>query len=185
MSSREQGFTRWYDEQPLLSQAVRMMSAIAPQYQVMIAEAIIHHQPGHSLAYDSEKGLKRMGSQKITALMKSQVKRRWYDQDPKVHQAFNHLFLMDQGRRHEMALKIIITIEALQESIAQGNNPQEQHSLVKSIFIRDLPTLTGLPRFSVRHRAYTQPQDMPGLSTHGSSIRLSQRGSGKIIVKIP
>lgn len=83
-------------------------------------------------------------------LMKSKGKRRWYDRDPVVHQAFNYLYLMDDQTRHEIAIKIMISIRALEESSQKGHPPRLHNSLVKGIFNKQLQLLLDQTEFIVR-----------------------------------
>lgn len=136
------GFTRWYDRDPQLSQAVRMMEASPLLHQRVIARAMLHMADLSHLTLQAETGIKKAGSRKIVGLMKSQAKRRWYDLDPDVHRAFNNLFMMDDKQRTEMAIRIIISLKALENYRPRPGylGGQESHELLilsKAIFARD------------------------------------------------
>ncbi len=150
MIGRNIGFTRWYDRLPSLSQAVRMMEQIQPYQQQMIASIIVGSMQMHQVSQRNEHGVKKLGTEKVIGLMKSKVKRRWYDRDPMVHQAFNHLYLMPDPMRHETAIKIMVCIKAMEAYQERKGRPLPQESsLVKSIFEKQLQYLMEKTEFIV------------------------------------
>jgi hypothetical protein len=108
-------FTRWYDSTPELAQAVRLLEHGQPEVQHVIARLIVDTFSLNDLSERQDLGLKRVGTEKVLGLMKSKGKRRWYDRDPMVHQAFNYLYLAEGWMRQEMALKIIVSVRVLEE----------------------------------------------------------------------
>lgn len=134
------GYTRWYDRIPALSQAVRMMEKLPEARQRWISETIVNLMPMHQVPQRTD-GLKKVGSEKVLGLMKSKVKRRWYDQDPMVHQAFNYLYLMTDELRYEMAIKIMICIKAMDVLMVSSNNPTIAYGLIHTIFNKPLSYL--------------------------------------------
>ncbi|HEY9687506.1 MAG TPA: hypothetical protein V6C52_11065 [Coleofasciculaceae cyanobacterium] len=121
-----------------MSQAVRLLEKAPYPQQQTIATIIVGSMQLHHLTQRSEHGLKKLGSEKVMGLMKSKGKRRWYDQDPLMHQAFNYLYLMDDVLRHEMAVKVLITLNALEESTRKEVPEKDQFSLAKAIFEKPL-----------------------------------------------
>lgn len=135
--SKNIGFTRWYDRIPELSQAVRQLEKASSDHQHLICQSVVHYNDavlGHRTSTDG--GLKKLGTQKVMGLLKSKSKRRWYDQDPLLHQAFNYLYMMDDTERYRVALRILVSLEAMQ---AASLHPQfafrnvSDHTVAKSI----------------------------------------------------
>jgi hypothetical protein len=150
MIGRGLGFTRWYDRISELSQAVRLLEKAPYLQQQVIATIIVGSMQLHHLTQRSEHGLKKLGSEKVIGLMKSKGKRRWYDQDPLMHQAFNYLYIMDDVLRHEMAVKILITLNALEESARKEVPEKDQYSLAKAIFEKPLMHLLEKTEFVIQ-----------------------------------
>lgn len=139
------GFTRWYDVKPELSQAVRMLEKVPAVYQHQICLVIIEQVENALLDKKFDGSLKKHGSDKILGLFKSKSKRRWYDDDPVVHKAFNYMYLMDDKARYEAAMKIIISLNVLKQvlsGISQANPLQTAHiasqTIIQSIFDQPL-----------------------------------------------
>jgi hypothetical protein len=154
-------FTRWYDRAPELSQAVRMMEPLPSDWQRMIAHVIIGSISTSNLTQRLEPGIKRIGREKVLGLMKSKGKQRWYDQDPLVHQAFNNLFLMDNALRREIALKVIISIRALEEIEQQEEvsiSGHQRQTLLQSIFDNGLEEL--LEKTNVHLQSQSAPSSI-------------------------
>ncbi len=148
MIGKKVGFTRWYDRVPELSQAVRMMEKLPERHQVLIARVIIEATPMHAVT-ERKEGVKNMGSDKVMGLLKSKSKKRWYDQDPTVHQAFNYLYLMNDVLRYEVAMKMIIAMNALERAAGDPRFFNKDPVLVESIFnyhLMELMDKTGFAK---------------------------------------
>lgn len=152
------GYTRWYDRIPELSQAVRQMEKLPLARQQWLAHAIIDLMPMHQVSQRTE-GLKKLGTEKVKGLLKAKVKRRWYDNDPLVHQAFNHLYLMDDQLRYEMAIKMLICCKALDTVKLSDYSPNAGLNLVRTIFEKPLSYLQTKTQF-----VFIQPEPKPLLS---------------------
>lgn len=152
MLGRSIGFTRWYDRVPELSQAVRMMEKLPPSQQHLIASVIVGSLQLHQMSQRTDQGVKRLGTEKVMGLMKSKGKRRWYDIDPMVHQAFNYMYLMSDQMRYETALKIIVSIKALEVANQKGHPSKTHMTLVKGIFNEQLHNLLDKTEVMVREK---------------------------------
>ncbi len=147
---KQVGFTRWYDRSPQVSQAVRTLEKADPNFQRAIAEIVNEMTDSKNLNTRSEGGLKKVGSQKIMGLMKSKAKRRWYDENPEMHRAINHMYIMDDVQREEVALKIIVALSAMTAYQRKCLNAEdlpdfrEMLSITKSVFQKDPESLLGL-----------------------------------------
>lgn len=145
---RNIGYMRWYDSIPELAQAVRQMEKMPLAKQQWLASAIVSLMPLHQIPQRTD-GLKKLGSEKLLGLMKSKGKRRWYDQDPLVHQAFNYLYLMSNDLRLEMAIKILICNQALEVLKISEHNASTGIKLVRSIFDKPLSYLLQRTHFTL------------------------------------
>lgn len=143
---RNIGYVRWYDRLPELSRAVRLLEKMSKVEQQLIADSIVQLQPLHEVSRHTD-GFKRVGTEKLLGLMRSKVKRRWYDQDPTIHQAFNCLYLMDDEMRYEMAVKILICQKALELVDVSEQNRELGIRLTRTIFDRPLYDLIGRTHF--------------------------------------
>lgn len=141
MTGHQVGFTRWYDRIPELSQAVRGMEHAEPAYQHLISTFIVASIPMSHVVHRQELGVKKLGTEKVLGLMKAKKKDRWYDQDPTVHQAFNLLYLMDERLRFETAVRILLSLKALQAAERQEASAQVQRALVARIFGKPIQDL--------------------------------------------
>lgn len=170
MIGRGVGFTRWYDRNPELSQGVRMLEKCTPFQQRLVANHIIGSMQLHQVAQRSEHGLKKLGTEKITGLMKAKGKRRWYDQDPVVHKAFNHLYLMDETMRHEFGVKIIVAVQALEEAQRQFVPERTQHTLVKTVFDKPLNLLMEQMAFVLQPAEKERAEIQNGANPPGEAV---------------
>ncbi len=137
-------FTRWYDQSPYLSAAVKALYGQSDSFQLLMCRQII--EEAQIVGYNPKRhpGLKQLGPEKITAFLKSKVKRRWYDEDPLIHQAFNAIFLMEIPYREEIGMKILFTIEKFTESALLKTFPESGFSHIQSIFRYSRETLQTL-----------------------------------------
>ena len=172
------GFTRWYDSLPELSQAVRLLERANPDHRDIICKFVVDMYEEHCTPNPHEDyGLKKLGAQKVIGLMKSKSKRRWYDQEPQVHKAFNALYVMDESMRYEAAIRILICLEALKQHDKQllnnmgeslSQEPQSnkrtldmsQRNIVKSIFYQQTQVLLKKIQFVRPEKAVSQT--LPG-----------------------
>ncbi|MEB3287243.1 MAG: hypothetical protein VKJ04_07040 [Vampirovibrionales bacterium] len=116
MAATKIGFTRWYDNIPELAQAVRLLERVPENVSSIICESVVNsHEYNGEDNTSEDYGLKKLGAQKVLGLMKSKTKRRWYDQHPVIHRAFNTLYMMDDTLRYETAIRILVALEALKQ----------------------------------------------------------------------
>jgi len=141
MTGRSIHFTRWYDRIPELSRAVALLEKAPRDWQQLIAGDITNAVELYELTGQEAHGFKKLGTEKVMGLMKSKNKRRWYDQDPIVHQAFNYLFLMDDLRRYETAVRILFSLKALEAASKKGIRARHAGSLVRTVFRKAMPVL--------------------------------------------
>jgi hypothetical protein len=190
MIGRSIGYTRWHDLIPELAQAVRMLEKAPPEFQQLIARAIAGNMQLHEVPKHAEHGLKKLGTEKVIGLLKSQGKRRWYDRDPLIHQAFNCVYLMDDNRRRETAVKILVSLKALEEISKGGQNLRTNSVVVKSVFNKPLPLLLEMTEF-IHIPAKTElprirfNREEPLLKTDSSEdSRIDSSGEGMRIIRL-
>jgi hypothetical protein len=58
--------------------------------------------------------LSDLDTKKQEGLQKSKAKKRWYDQEELLHQAFNNVYALDNQRRRELAEQMALPIEIVQ-----------------------------------------------------------------------
>jgi hypothetical protein len=201
MFARTVGFTRWYDSVAELAQAVRLMEKVPATQQRAISQVILDSVDLHAVRYKHDPGLKKLGTEKIMGLMKSKTKRRWYDQDPVVHQAFNLLYMMDEIARREMGLKIIFSIKVMEEAqLKMRSHPMvgrqmDVNGLVKSVFSKNVDYLASRTVLASRSEQeplplalpvfHPEPEEMPESepAREGSQIDYSEGGMKIIRLK--
>lgn len=137
-----------------------MMEKLAPEYQRLLAKVIAEPFETDKLSQQEERGIKRLGREKVLGLMKSKGKRRWYDEDALVHQAFNYMYLMPETLRREMAYKIIIAIRALEEAVLREQSEKEHRSLVRGIFEKPLDELLEKTPITRQTEAKSTPSSL-------------------------
>lgn len=163
-------FKRWYDQTPELSRAVMMMERLSPETRVIIAKLIsqyVRDEAGH-LRVPENASIRQVGAERIQGLMKSQVRKRWYDEHPVVRQAFNDLYLVEFRKRHEAAVRMIVSINilehALQNRILSLTSLDEMAS---EIFKRPTAELVEKTRLKLKtSRSFPiQIESLPSIST--------------------
>ena len=129
-------YKRWYDQNETLQDSVRLLEKLSPEVRRMIAAAIVQKLPNLTRPQGHRRGLKQIGADKITGLLKSQQKKRWYDVDPILHQAFNCLYLMDETAREDVSGRMILCIHDLMN--LQASTPallaMQQQRLIHTFF---------------------------------------------------
>lgn len=153
------GFTRWYDRNPELSQGVMLMEKAPFLVQLAVSRRIIEHVENERLLRKKEHGLRELGTPKVTGLLKSKTKRRWYDEHPALHRAFNYLYMVEDEHRSELGLKIIIAVKLLERLGEDKGAHIVKHSadaVSKDVFGRQLDDLTDL--VTIYHQPFSEAQ---------------------------
>mgnify|MGYP006180951715 CR=1 FL=1 len=124
----------------------------------------------------------------MCGLMKSKMKRRWYDEHPTTHKAFSYLYMMDDDRRTEIGMKIIISVKLL-EKIGEEKGPAYLKAAIdgvtRDVFNRHLDSLMELvrtylnpPKDDSEEESTVSPRPEPakpeftGAETAGSSANM-------------
>ncbi|MBX2860775.1 MAG: hypothetical protein KTR14_06045 [Vampirovibrio sp.] len=85
---------RWYDQQFELGRFITSFSKFPTTMQLILAEGIIYKTETDYGLHDMQSALRSLGKDKVMALHKSKSKLRGLDQQPTVHTALNHLFIL-------------------------------------------------------------------------------------------
>ena len=138
-------FKRWYDQTPELSRAVVMMERLSPEMRIIVARLIssyVRDEAGH-LRIPENSNIRQVGAERIQGFMKSQLRKRWYDENPIVRRAFNDLYLVGFRKRYEAAVRMIVTISTL-EAVKNNVSLIAIEDMAQDIFKR--PTLELLEK---------------------------------------
>lgn len=106
---------RFYDQDPLLSQAVGLLLVLPGEVQTLTADSISRIAEAEYRTNELIQDAKTLGSDKILALYKSKQKKRDYDQNPAIHRALTYLMLLSNENRRLIAHRIVGLISHLQE----------------------------------------------------------------------
>ncbi|MDX2085986.1 MAG: hypothetical protein SFZ03_11425 [Candidatus Melainabacteria bacterium] len=111
---------RWYDEDPAVSQLVRSLRTLPPDCQQVFALLL----SGTSDVWHQERlqdhlRVLSVGVDRHLSLWKSKSKRRWYDRDPLMHRAMNHLLLLEPYQRKTLAERLNPAVEAVVGYVSQ------------------------------------------------------------------
>ena len=105
---------RFYDQDPLVSQAVSLLLMLPGEIQTMAADCLSRIAEAEYRADELVRDAKTLGSDKILALYKSKQKKREYDKNPSIHRALNYLMLLTEQNRQLISYRIVGLISHLQ-----------------------------------------------------------------------
>ena len=98
---------RWYQKDKTLLSLVNKLQKMPTALMETYCKCIIDY----ALELYKQDTNKRLfieaGSEKHQGLIKSLDKKRWFDKNPYSYRAFNGLYLMDELRRNDLALRLI------------------------------------------------------------------------------
>ncbi|MDX2083768.1 MAG: hypothetical protein SFZ03_00055 [Candidatus Melainabacteria bacterium] len=105
--------TRWYDEDPEVSQAVVTLRDLPEGEQELFARILITLFESWRRQDRLDGRAAMLGVDKHLGLHKSKTRKRWYDQNDWVHRAFNSLYQLDNTRRRLLCQKLHAAIRSL------------------------------------------------------------------------
>ncbi|MGE0201101.1 MAG: hypothetical protein AB7P76_09045 [Candidatus Melainabacteria bacterium] len=108
-------FQRWYDQSPEMSRTVKILEAMPPAVQSIIAQAIVDLANRECHANEILQSYKSLGSEKIMALHKSQRKLRALDKNPDTFKAMTYLYVLSTENRELIALKVNELVECIRD----------------------------------------------------------------------
>lgn len=106
---------RFYDQDPVVSQAVKLLLMLPSEIQTLAAECLSKIAETEYRMIEMLQETKSLGSDKIMALYKSKQKKREYDQNPAMHRALNYLMLLTAENRRMIAHRIVGLISHIQD----------------------------------------------------------------------
>ncbi len=98
---------RWYDKDETVSKAVRMLESFPGEIQTVIAEGSLKLAERECKIRELMANLKSLGPEKVLGIHKSKNKRRYYDENPTVHNALNALFILSDENRLFLARHVL------------------------------------------------------------------------------
>ena len=108
MTERPSFLHRWYDQDMHVSELVAIMEGLSDESQYLlalllgaIAEEIIANK-------GKSQFVKELDWDKLISLMKSKRGRRWYDEEPEMHKAFNLLFSLDDADKGAVGRQLYV-----------------------------------------------------------------------------
>jgi len=108
-------FQRWYDQSPEMSRTVKILEAMPPSVQSIIAQAIVDLANRECKANEILQSYKSLGSEKIMSLHKSQRKLRALDKNPDTFKAMTYLFVLSTENRELIALKVNELVDCIRD----------------------------------------------------------------------
>jgi hypothetical protein len=106
---------RFYDQDPVVSQAVKLLLLLPGEIQTLAAECLSKIAETEYRIIEMLQETKSLGSDKIMALYKSKHKKREYDQNPAMHRALNYLMLLTVENRRLLSHRVVGLISHLQD----------------------------------------------------------------------
>jgi hypothetical protein len=140
---------RWYDRDPHLSELVRTLETFSLESQTLFASLLadfsddIHHAKGGQFFRELNWG-------KLVDIFKSRDGRRWYDQQPEMHKAFNKLYsLADEDKAHVArqlteAVRLVKQYELECQAHQQKTDVNALYTIVETAFQSDATVLEHL-----------------------------------------
>src|SRR5690242_14856760 len=97
--TQQSTFKRWYDRQPKLSQAFKLIILLPDEVRSIISESLMLIANREFNANERENSFRTLGHDKILGLHKSKNKRREYDQNELLHKAMNYLYILSDDNQ--------------------------------------------------------------------------------------
>ncbi|MBY0449172.1 MAG: hypothetical protein K2X01_00920 [Cyanobacteria bacterium] len=111
----DQSFKRWYDYDTILSKMVGSLETMTNDSRRLFGYMICCFSKTLILSQTRTEFLFSLNLSKVKGLFKSQAKRRWYDQDPVLHKAFNLLYSLDDENRQIVTEKLFAPASVVRE----------------------------------------------------------------------
>ena len=109
---------RWYERQPKLSQAVRLMFLFPVEIKAVICDGIMVIANREFDASERMNGFKTLGVEKTMAIHKSKNKRREYDQHEVLHKAMNYLYILSEENQDAMSDHILQLVNYIHQYLS-------------------------------------------------------------------
>ncbi|MGE0201448.1 MAG: hypothetical protein AB7P76_10825 [Candidatus Melainabacteria bacterium] len=131
---------RWYDRQPRLAEAVRILSHLPDEVTNVLSEGVVVIANRDFNIGNALHDVKSLGMEKIMGLHKSKNKKRLYDQNPTLHKAMNYLYILENDNQDVMADHILTLMTFIQEylstcKIFQADASQDDIAKITKIYV--------------------------------------------------
>ena len=111
MSDNDQTYMRWYDKQPKLSQAVKMIILLPDDIISVLSEGVMRIADRDFQVRERMHSIRTLGTEKVLGLYKSKNKRREYDQNELLHQTMNHLYILSDHHRALVSTHVLNLVQ--------------------------------------------------------------------------
>jgi hypothetical protein len=129
-------YIRWYDRQPKLSLACKLLFRFSDEIKSLISEAVLIIIVREFKQNKKPEQVRTLGGEKILGLHKSKNRRREYDVNPHLHQAMNEIYLLSEGDRDFMAEHILSMVHYIQHYL-------QTHQIIKTqASLEEVPSST-------------------------------------------
>lgn len=125
---------RWYDMDAQLSDMVRTIEVLSPQSQLLFGH-LLKNTISRLIKLRGRAFTRELNGQTFLGIIKSKRSRRWYDQSPTLHTAFNMLFSLSDPDKTLIARELAIPAELIHdyEAYAKAHNDKVHVNVTFSI----------------------------------------------------
>lgn len=109
---------RWYDRQPKLAQAVRLMFLFPVEIKSLICEGLVLIANREFDVNETNNSFRTVGVEKVLGMHKSKNRRREYDQNEVLHKAMNYLYILSEENQDLMADHILELVNYIHEYLS-------------------------------------------------------------------
>lgn len=109
---------RWYDQDHHLSELVRVLEQLSDESRYLVA-LLLGSIAEEAIALTGKRHfIKDLDWDRIIGILKSKRGRRWYDEEPEMHKAFNLLYSLDDEAKDwvaEQLYKPVLLIQTYED----------------------------------------------------------------------
>lgn len=139
-------FIRWYQKQPRLDQAVKLLVALPDALQTIVSDAMLSRLQREYSSSQQEQAFRSLGLEKITGLNKSKNRRREYDCNPGLHNAMNHIYVLPGEDQDYMALYALKLLDFVKRYLAHCKTAQVPPSFKELDGLAQVYVQMGVPQ---------------------------------------
>lgn len=114
MDTHNPQFKRWYDLDLHLSELVNLMEQMSEESQVLFAH-LMRLMSDELIRTNRRQFIDSLDWQKLRGIFKSKQGRRWYDQEPNIHKAFNLLYSLQDEHKAAVARELYVPSQIVGE----------------------------------------------------------------------
>jgi hypothetical protein len=108
-------FKRWYERQPQLAQAVKLLTMLPDEVTTILSEALIALSNEEFKNTEKTSAIRSVGSEKIMGVHKSKNRRREYDVNETLHKAMNYLYVLTEEGQDNMAAHVLDMVKFIHQ----------------------------------------------------------------------